>query len=95
MSAGSLGRLSTAGWPISFLRMATTKYSDLFRLSAAERIQLAQDLWDSLEDERDLPPLTDEQVRELERRLAEHERDPSTAIPWEEARARLRERFGA
>ena len=75
--------------------MATTKYSDLFRLSPAERIQLAQDLWDSLEGERDLPPLTDEQVQELQRRLAEHERDPSTAIPWEEARARLRERFGA
>ena len=67
--------------------------SDLLKLSPAERIQLAQDLWDSLPEEA--VPLTEEQVRELERRLLEHEASPETAIPWQEARDRLRARFRA
>jgi putative addiction module component (TIGR02574 family) len=74
--------------------MKSKEFSELMRLSPAERIQLAQDLWDSLSED-ELPPLTLEQIQELERRLAEHERDPSAAKPWEEVRARLIERFGA
>jgi putative addiction module component (TIGR02574 family) len=74
--------------------MITPKFSDLLKLSPAERIQLAQDLWDSILDEPEAVPLTEEQRQELDRRLAEHERDPSTAIPWEVVRSRLQERFG-
>jgi putative addiction module component (TIGR02574 family) len=75
--------------------MAKTSLSDLLKLTPAERIQIAQDLWDSIAEEPDVLPLSDEQCAELERRVAEHEQDPSTAIPWEEARTRLRDRFGA
>jgi putative addiction module component (TIGR02574 family) len=74
--------------------MKSKDFSELMRLSAAERIQLAQDLWDSLSED-EIPPLLEEQIEELERRRAEHERDPSAASPWEEVRARLIERFGA
>lgn len=42
-----------------------------------------------------VPPLSDDLRRELERRLAEHRASPASSIPWEKARARLRERFGA
>lgn len=38
------------------------------------------------------PELTTEQRAELDRRMAEHERDPSSSIPWEVVRARLRSR---
>jgi putative addiction module component (TIGR02574 family) len=66
-------------------------------LPIRERIRLAQELWDSIipeaEAEPDLLPLTEEQIREIGRRLAEHERDPSSAVPWEEAKARLQSRF--
>jgi putative addiction module component (TIGR02574 family) len=65
---------------------------ELMRLPAAERVEIALELWDSVE-ERDLPPLTPEQMEEIDRRIAEHERDPSRAIPWEEVRDRLRARF--
>ena len=75
--------------------MTTIDLSELLKLSAAERVQLAQDLWDSILEEPEVLPLTEEQCQELDRRLQEHERDPSTALPWEEVRARLRERFGA
>jgi putative addiction module component (TIGR02574 family) len=67
--------------------------AELMELTPAERIQLAEDLWDSIAPE-DLPPLTQEQEQEIERRLAEHARDPSRASTWEEVRARLWARFG-
>ena len=67
--------------------------AELMELNAAERIQLAEDLWDSIAPE-DLPPLTAEQQQEIDRRLAEHARDPSRASSWEEVRARLWARFG-
>ena len=67
---------------------------ELLQLTPAERIQLAEDLWDSIsEDSSNLPPLTEEERAELKRRLEEHRRDPSTAVPWEEVRARLSSRF--
>jgi putative addiction module component (TIGR02574 family) len=67
--------------------------AELMELTPAERIQLAEDLWDSIATE-DLPPLTAEQEQEIDRRLAEHARDPSRASGWEEVRARLWARFG-
>lgn len=67
--------------------------AELLKLTPAERIQLAQDLWDSIAPE-DMPPLTIEQIEEIDRRLAEHARDPSRALPWEEVRARLWARLG-
>jgi len=73
--------------------MNKTSLADLLTLSPAERLQLAQDLWDSLPEEA--VPLTDEQVRELERRLPDHDANPGAAIPWQEVRDRLRTRFGA
>ncbi|HTQ15660.1 MAG TPA: addiction module protein [Rhizomicrobium sp.] len=64
--------------------------SDIFKLSIAERIQLVEDLWDSIAAESGkLPPLTAEQRARIDRRLAEHEKDPSSALDWETVRDRL------
>jgi putative addiction module component (TIGR02574 family) len=65
---------------------------DLLKLPEAERREIVHELLESLE-ESDLPPLTPEQMAEIDRRIEEHRRDPSTAIPWEEVRDRLRDRF--
>lgn len=73
--------------------MKPAALTDLLQLTPAERIQLAQDLWDSLK-EVDAPPLTEEQIAELERRAADHEANPDSAVPWEEVRSRLKARFG-
>jgi putative addiction module component (TIGR02574 family) len=67
---------------------------ELLKLSVAERIQLAEDLWESIASEPEALPITDVQRAEIERRLVEHDRDPESAIPWEEARGRLHQRFG-
>jgi putative addiction module component (TIGR02574 family) len=67
---------------------------ELMQLSAADRRDIAERLWESLDPNEpalaeDSAPLTDEQMQEVRRRLAEHQRDPSTAIPYEEVRAWL------
>lgn len=68
---------------------------ELLKLSEAERIQLAQALWDSIPADSEALRLSDDEVEEFERRLAEHDEDPASAIPWDVVRAELRERFGA
>jgi len=59
------------------------------RLSVAERVRLVQDIWDTLQPTADELPLTEEQREMVDQRLEEHRRDPSSAIPWEEVRARM------
>jgi len=47
-----------------------------------------------IDDQREPPNLSPARIAEIERRLAAYERDPSSGVPWEEARARLRARYG-
>jgi putative addiction module component (TIGR02574 family) len=60
-------------------------WEELLELSPGERLQLVQDLWDSIEAEN-LPELTTEQIEEAERELAAHRADPDSSIPWEDVR---------
>ena len=64
------------------------------QLPAEERLELAHDLLDSVPGAGDDFELTDEQKAEIDRRIAEHERDPGSAIPWEVVRERLRAKYG-
>lgn len=65
--------------------------SDLLKLPAGDRADLAMALWDSLTDlERDAElELTDAQGDELDRRWAEHVANPESAVPWADVRAKL------
>ena len=69
-------------------------FEALRRLSVPERLQLVADLWDSIA--QDAPdeafPMTPELAAELDRRWAEHERNPNAAISWEQVEAELRAR---
>ncbi len=56
-------------------------------LSAAEKFELLDVLWESLE--ADAPDLTDEQRSELDCRVARYERNPSEVVSWEQVRAGL------
>lgn len=71
--------------------MAPEVMDALLRLPESERVDLALALWESLEEgsRETALALTSEQVTELDRRLAEHRQDPSTAIPWEEVRKKF------
>ena len=72
--------------------MRTAEF-DFTKLSVAERIQLAEDLWDSIPAEAADVPLTDAQKAELDRRLEELEQDPDAGESWEVVRARLYDRL--
>ena len=73
--------------------MPTTGF-DISKLSVTERIQLAEDLWDSVAAETGELPLTEAQAAELDRRLAALARDPAAGEPWEVVRGRLEQRLG-
>jgi putative addiction module component (TIGR02574 family) len=63
------------------------------RLSVAERLQLVQEIWDSVAPSVEQLPLTQAQRDELDRRLAALEANPTNVIPWEEVEARALARF--
>lgn len=66
-------------------------FSQLRHLSVAERLQLVEDLWDSIaEDAPDEAfPMTAELASELDRRVAEADASPAAGRSWEEIRAEL------
>ena len=72
--------------------MAYAAMKEILLLPLAERIELAEAIWDSLVDAVEAEALlepTDPERAELRRRLEEHDRQPSSAIAWEEVRRKL------
>ena len=62
-------------------------------LPVDEKLKLVEKLWDSIHED-ELPPLTEAQFEELERRRKKLEENPETGIPWDEFYRRLQERYG-
>jgi putative addiction module component (TIGR02574 family) len=65
---------------------------DINKLSPEERLDLIEELWDSLSTDPSKIPLTEAQANELDRRINEMDQDDSLGIPWETVLARIRER---
>ncbi|MGH9656102.1 MAG: addiction module protein [Bryobacteraceae bacterium] len=61
--------------------------NEIGKLSATEKLELLDVLWQSLE--ADELPLTEAQCDELDFRLIEYERNPDDVVPWDEVRARV------
>ncbi|HEV7843440.1 MAG TPA: addiction module protein [Pyrinomonadaceae bacterium] len=62
----------------------STQLADILQMSVAERIQLAEDIWDSIAAVPEALPLTDAERTELNRRLELYARNPDEGIPWDE-----------
>ena len=63
---------------------------ELRALSLAERLQLVEDVWDSIvEDSADTLPVSEAQREELRCRVQAHQQAPKQAVPWETVRAAL------
>jgi putative addiction module component (TIGR02574 family) len=62
---------------------------EISQLSISERIQLAEDLWDSILDRQDEVQLDPAQQQELDRRLDRHRQDPTVGSSWETVKQRL------
>ena len=70
--------------------MAKLNFSDILELSIPERIQLVQDIWDTITDVPESLELTEDQKQEIDRRIDKLDRHPETAIEW----STLKERIG-
>ena len=62
-------------------------------LPAEERMRLASDLWESVESESPRRVLSDELKAELDRRVAEDDANPDSALPWDEVKSRLDRKY--
>lgn len=65
--------------------------SDLTSLPINDRLRIVQLLWDSIPPEAEVT-VSPDQKRELDRRIAAHDADPSSAISRQELQRRLKER---
>jgi putative addiction module component (TIGR02574 family) len=70
----------------------STVRKEIQSLSVTDRLQLLEEIWDSLVETPDAVPVTHAQRKELERRRRAHARNPSAAKSWAQIRARLRRR---
>ena len=59
------------------------------QLSVAERIQLVEDIWDSIAQSPKAIEVTEAQKQELDVRLEAHARNPARGSTWAQAKARI------
>ncbi|TKB75921.1 MAG: addiction module component [Nitrospira sp.] len=56
-------------------------------LGIDEQIDLVEAIWDGSGSRGAVPPLTEAQKTELDRRLADHLANPHDVVPWSELKA--------
>jgi putative addiction module component (TIGR02574 family) len=62
------------------------------KLSPSEKLTLAIELWDELNENLDDIPLTETQLAELNRRHAEYLRNPHDVLTWDQVKTNIRSR---
>jgi len=68
--------------------------NSVFDLSASEKLQLVEDLWDDLATNPDEVPIHDWQKEELARRKANLTSRPAAGGSWDDVKRRIRTRYG-
>lgn len=66
-----------------------TDFTQVFELTLSEKLQLLENLWDSIASDPDQIPVLDWQKEELARRTA-HSQNPGSGSSWEAAKERIR-----
>ena len=72
--------------------MNKSLHDQVMSLPADEKLDLVMDLWDSIRED-ELPPPSDEQLAEAERRLEAYKKDPSRGSPADIVMRRIRAYF--
>lgn len=72
--------------------MSKITTGDLLELSVSERIQLVEDLWNSIVAVPESIALAEAQKQEPDRRLDAYHQNPDAGSPWELVRERIRNR---
>ena len=67
--------------------MSSNLTEEAKKLSIAERINLVEEIWDSIAEENGCFELSEAQKEELDRRLEANRANPSRGRTWEEIRS--------
>ena len=70
----------------------TTLRAELEQLSPAERLLLAEELWDSIAEDMHGQELSPELKAELDRRLVAYQKNPEAVTAWAEVKKGLQRR---
>lgn len=62
--------------------MKKIRATDTLELSIPERIQLVEDIWDTIAEETGAVELTEEQKRIIDQRLDSYHQNPEAGSPW-------------
>jgi len=63
--------------------------TDTIALSIPERIQLVEDIWDTIAAEAQSIELTEDEKRIIDERLEAYHRNPNLGSPWEDVYKRV------
>jgi putative addiction module component (TIGR02574 family) len=66
------------------------EFAPLLKLGRAERLQLVEDLWDSLAQEDSALPLSDAKRDELRRRKERFLQHPESGLTWDQVKSQAR-----
>jgi len=69
--------------------MSAIAIKDVLNLSVAERIQLVEDIWDTIPASEETFPVSDALRAELDRRVEDHRIHPDSGTDWEVLKRRL------
>jgi len=69
--------------------MSKFSAADILELPVAERLQLIEDIWNSIVEVPEQLELTAQEKRLIDRRLKAREQNPNTGSPWEVVYARI------
>jgi putative addiction module component (TIGR02574 family) len=73
-----------------------TEFTQVFELTLSEKLQLLEDLWDSIAQVPEQIPVLDWQKEELSKRKASYLQNPNSGSSWEAAKERIRNKqYGA
>lgn len=67
--------------------MSSNLTEEAKKLSIAERINLVEEIWDSIAEENGCFELSESQKEELDRRLESYRRNPARGRTWEEIKS--------
>jgi putative addiction module component (TIGR02574 family) len=69
-----------------------TEFTQIFELTLSEKLQLLEDLWDSIAQVSEQIPVLDWQKEELAKRKAAYSQNPTSGSSWEAVKDRIRNR---
>jgi putative addiction module component (TIGR02574 family) len=63
--------------------------AEILKYSVAERIQIVEDIWDSISNSPESLELSDAEKNELDKRLDSYQETPNEGIEWETLKAKV------